>query len=80
MRLVLTPRAEDRAFPVALSSCMAKYAREVVMGAFNRFFGSHAADLRPTAGYLNDAWRWLTDAAPVIERLGLERGLLVRTR
>ncbi len=80
MHLVLTPRAEDQAFPVALGSCVAKYAREVVMGAFNRFFGSHAAELRPTAGYLNDAWRWLADARPVLERLGMDRAVLVRAR
>ena len=50
------------------------------MGAFNAFFGALQPDLRPTAGYLNDAWRWLDDAQPAIERSGIARTALVRER
>ena len=80
MRMVCTPRAEEHSLPVALASCLAKYARETAMGAFNRFFGEHDPELRPTAGYRNDAWRWLDDARAVLARVGVEQGRLVRDR
>ena len=80
MRMICTPKAEDHSLPVALASCLAKYTRETAMSAFNRYFGEHDPALRPTAGYRNDAWRWLDDARPVLERVGVDRSLLVRDR
>ncbi|MEM7310924.1 MAG: hypothetical protein AAF682_29915 [Planctomycetota bacterium] len=64
MRLVIVEKAEDRAFPVALASCLAKYARELVMGAFNAYFEELQPGLRPTAGYTTDGRRWLEEAEP----------------
>ncbi len=80
MELVIVEKAEDKSFPVALASCLAKYARELVMGAFNGFFAELQPDLRPTAGYRTDGERWLRDARPALKRAGLPRQVLVRER
>jgi ribonuclease HII len=45
----------------ALASCLAKYARELHMLLLNRWFCGRQPGLRPTAGYPEDAKRWLHD-------------------
>ena len=80
MDLVIVEKAEERSFPVALASCLAKYARELVMGAFNAYFGELQPGLRPTAGYFSDGQRWLKEAAVALEKAALPRGLVVRSR
>lgn len=68
--------------PVALASMIAKYTRELAMIRFNRHWskvsgGAGAGrEIRPTAGYAQDARRWLDDMR---EFLGpAEREALVR--
>ncbi|MDP6539460.1 MAG: hypothetical protein QF903_02570 [Planctomycetota bacterium] len=73
-------RGEERSLPTALASCAAKYAREVCMGAFNRYFEGLQPGLRPTAGYTSDGRRWMRDAAGALEAAGLPREVLVRER
>jgi len=80
MRVVFAERAEQASFAVALGSCLAKYARETAMDAFNAWFAARAPELVATAGYTTDARRWLVDAAPVIQREQLDRACLVRER
>jgi ribonuclease HII len=46
----------------ALASCVAKYARELHMLLFNRWWCAQVPGLKPTAGYPEDAKRWLQDA------------------
>jgi hypothetical protein len=58
--------AEDRHLPTALASMAAKLVRELMMARFNRHFGERLPELKPTAGYVQDARRWLRDAAPVL--------------
>ncbi len=50
--------------PVALASMIAKYVRELAMARFNRHWCALMPELKPTAGYAQDARRWLRDAAP----------------
>ncbi len=50
------------------------------MGAFNRYFGNLQPDLRPTAGYTTDGRRWVRDAASTLEKVGIDREVLVRRR
>lgn len=71
---------EDRHFPIALASLFSKYLRESFMHRFNAYWCEHDPSLRPTAGYYSDARRWLTDAAPLLRRLSVDRTLLVRER
>lgn len=80
MRITFAEKADRRSFAVALASCLAKYARETSMLAFNRYFEALQPDLKPTAGYRTDGWRWLEDAKPALERCGVDREVLVRER
>ena len=80
MDLEFRARAESASFPVALASCFAKYARELVMEAFNAYFADLDPALRPTAGYRGDAWRWLREATGALEKSGLTREVMVRER
>jgi hypothetical protein len=88
-RLVRTPRVcqiefvtggDARLFPVALASMFSKYLRELYMHVFNRYWSRQQNGLRPTAGYYTDARRWLEDAGPVLNRLSIDPGMLVRER
>jgi ribonuclease HII len=74
------PEADDRHLPVALASMIAKYVRELLMGRMNRWFQQELPALRPTAGYHQDARRFLGEVEPVIERLRLSPARLVRSR
>jgi len=80
MRVAFAERCEERSFSVALASCLAKYARELSMEAFNDYFGALQPGLRPTAGYTTDGRRWLEDAGPALERSGVPDERLVRDR
>lgn len=80
MELEFRARAEQASFPVALASCFAKYARELAMHGFNAYFAELDPALRATAGYRQDARRWLGEARTALERSGLPRELLVRER
>ncbi|MCS6970604.1 MAG: hypothetical protein RMM29_01850 [Planctomycetota bacterium] len=57
---VLIAVGADRRWPLpALASCIAKYARELHMHLFNRWWCARHRWLAPTAGYGADARRWL---------------------
>jgi hypothetical protein len=71
-------KAETRHLPVALASMAAKYARELAMIRFNRYFLAQLPQLRPTAGYVQDGRRFMQEVKPLLEELNLERGHLVR--
>ncbi len=80
MQVTFAERGEERAFSVALASCLAKYTRELSMEAFNAYFSSLQHDLRPTAGYTTDGRRWLKDAAPALAAAQLQDRSLLRER
>jgi len=80
MELDFRVQADRECFPVALASCLAKYARELEMDAFNAYFAELAPELRPTAGYRQDGARWLAEAGAAIAKSGLAPEVLVRTR
>ncbi len=70
------PEAEDAHFPVALASMTAKFIRELAMARFNRYWCARCPQLKPTAGYVQDARRWLNDAAETMT--SEDRNTLVR--
>ncbi len=70
--------AESRHFPVALASMVAKYTRELFMVRLNRYFQDHLPELKPTAGYVTDARRYLSEIDALVRRLELPRRRLVR--
>ena len=73
-------RGEEQHLAVALASLYSKYLRELCMGRFNAFWRSRRADLAPTAGYYQDAQRWLQDAEGLLAELRVDRRQLVRLR
>lgn len=78
MVVAFTERGEDHSFTTALGSCLAKFARETVMAAFNAHFHAQDPDLKPTAGYTTDGRRFLQDAAALVRVL--DKQLVVRDR
>ncbi|MBX3364436.1 MAG: hypothetical protein KF866_06695 [Phycisphaeraceae bacterium] len=70
------PEAESHHLPVALASMTAKFVRELAMLRFNRYWCARCVELKPTAGYRQDAGRWLRDVAGILtpdERRALTR-------
>lgn len=71
---------EDASFPTALASMTAKYLRELHMRLLNRWWREHAPEVKATAGYPQDARRFLGEIEPVRRRLEVPMGMLVRSR
>lgn len=67
-------------FPVAVSSMISKYVRELSMELFNRFWLGHIPELKPTKGYPTDARRFRQDIAAVQKTLGIGDDVLWRER
>jgi len=78
--ITFASRGEDRAFPTALASCIAKYVRELMIHLLNRWFCARVPGLEPTAGYYVDGKRFLRDLQPFMERTELPISRLVRVR
>lgn len=53
--------------PIALASMIAKYVRELAMVRFNTHWQSVMPEIKPTAGYVTDARRWLSEALGVVD-------------
>ncbi|MEE9293501.1 MAG: hypothetical protein V3W34_00850 [Phycisphaerae bacterium] len=71
---------EEHHLPVALASIFSKYIRELFMMALNRFWCERVEGLNPTAGYYQDGQRFLGQIEAAVEREGVSRTLLVRSR
>ena len=71
--------AESAHLPVALASMIAKYVRELFMIRLNRYFQTLIPELRATAGYTEDARRYLADIEGLISQRGIERRTLIRS-
>jgi hypothetical protein len=79
MRVVFQVNGE-RFFPTALASMTAKYLRELSMRAFNDFWRAHLPELKPTAGYYRDAWRFKKEIAAKQRELKIDDHVLWRSR
>jgi hypothetical protein len=66
--------------PTALASMTAKYLRELAMRAFNEFWRAHIAELKPTAGYYRDAWRFKREIATKQQELKIDDHYIWRNR
>lgn len=69
---------EERHLPIALASMTAKYVRELRMARLNRFFARLAPEVAPTAGYVTDGRRFLSQVESQLAALGVDRSQLVR--
>ena len=66
--------------PAALASMASKYLRELAMRAFNSFWRERVSELRPTAGYPQDARRFKDEINAVQVELGIDDGMLWRNK
>lgn len=80
MRIRFVQKGDTLSLPTALGSCFAKYARELVMDAFNGHFEAACPGVRPTAGYVTDARRWLEDMERALPGALPDRASLIRSR
>ncbi|HCN20356.1 MAG: hypothetical protein A3C38_07365 [Planctomycetes bacterium RIFCSPHIGHO2_02_FULL_50_42] len=80
MRISFLQSAEDAHLPVALASMYCKYIRELYLKLFNGFWQERLPGLKPTAGYPEDAQRFLKDINGLKTRLGISDEILVRDR
>jgi ribonuclease HII len=72
----------DRLDPrISWGSILAKYLRELLLRPFNRYFACRVAQLRPTAGYPEDARRFIDEVEAALGRdAGLERAMWIRSK
>lgn len=80
MTVTFAEKGDDRAFPTALASCIAKYVRELMVHVMNEWFCRKVPGLQRTAGYYVDGHRFLRDLEPHEAALDLPRHRLVRVR
>ncbi|MEC9475560.1 MAG: hypothetical protein VX764_00830 [Planctomycetota bacterium] len=71
---------EQFSFCTALASMTAKYLRELHMVLLNRYWSEHVPDIKPTAGYPQDAGRFIGEVEGARRHLRIDTGLLVRSR
>ena len=85
-RVTFTKESEEKSLAVALASMLSKYLRELHMSAFNEYWSEEQKrhtptdELRPTAGYVQDARRFLSDTETLRCRLGTDPALLIRRK
>jgi len=77
--MLVEPKGE-RHLPVALASMVAKYVRELAMESWNAFWVERVPGLKPTAGYPQDANRFLAAIAPVRDSMDIPPDDMVRGR
>ncbi|MHC5019580.1 MAG: hypothetical protein ACYTGX_05610 [Planctomycetota bacterium] len=70
----------ERHWPVAAASMLAKYVRELAMESLNTFWTGDLPELRATAGYPQDAKRFLADIEAARAARGIAREEMVRCR
>ena len=73
-------QADAQHLPVALATMAAKTVRELLMNRLNAFFAQHQPGLKPTAGYVQDGRRWVSEIGDLPERLQIPRRDLIRNR
>jgi hypothetical protein len=79
VRVCFQIESDGRYATVALASLVAKTVRELFMERFNQWFAKAAPGVAPTAGYPEDARRFLDDVAPLLD-VSIPRARLVRVR
>ena len=68
----------EACLPAALASMASKYLRELSMLAINDYWRRRVPQLRPTAGYPNDAKRFRAEIAEAVQGLDIPERVLWR--
>ncbi len=80
MRLHFVVEGDSKFLPVALSSMVSKYIRELLVEHINNYFLSFCDNLKPTAGYWKDGQRFIREIETKVPHLHYDAKLLVRCR
>jgi ribonuclease HII len=80
VKITFKPKADVEHFTVALASMISKYVRELLMREFNRFWQTQVPGLKPTAGYPQDAVRYIDAIRPAMLKLGIAERAVWRCR
>lgn len=80
LRVSFRMEGEKSSLAVALASMHCKYLRELFMARLNAWFLERCPGVRPTAGYAQDAGRFLAEVRPALPALGVSLDTLVRAR
>jgi ribonuclease HII len=72
--------ADSKYFPTALASMFSKYIRELFIKLFNAFWQEKVQDIKPTAGYPEDARRFLSQIHDVKNKLNISDDILIRAK
>ena len=80
MSIIFQPRADRTNLPTALASMFAKYTRELCMALFNEYWRARVPELKPTAGYVTDARRFLKDIAAAAKKEGTPLHTMIRAK
>ncbi|MDR4505979.1 MAG: hypothetical protein MRK01_14495 [Candidatus Scalindua sp.] len=72
--------ADSKHFPTALASMFSKYIRELFIRLFNIYWQEQVKELKPTAGYPEDAERFLSQIYHTRHRLDITDDILIRIR
>jgi hypothetical protein len=70
----------EAALPTAWASLCSKYLRELAMDAFNAYWLARVSNLRPTAGYPQDAKRFLADIDEALQAEAIPHDRLWRKK
>ena len=73
-------RGGESCLATALASMLAKYLRELCMKLFNQFWCSRLPELKPTAGYPQDAIRFRDQIQSLMEELSIDPACIWRSR
>jgi len=79
-RIAFTRKGDRLHAHIALASIFSKYTRELLMQLFNRFWLSHAPSLKPTAGYPQDAARFLNEIVDLTRTTRIDPSRFTRIR
>ncbi len=73
-------KADEDCLAVALASMCAKYIRELFLVLFNEYWSRRVPGLKPTAGYVVDARRFLRDIRGAFAREGIAPEMMIRAK
>jgi len=80
MNVSFVEKADSKYFPTALASMLSKYLRELSIRLFNTFWQEKVQGIKPTAGYPEDAKRFLSQIHDTKNELGISDDILVRVK
>ncbi|MCF6159262.1 MAG: hypothetical protein E3K32_12015 [wastewater metagenome] len=80
MQISFVKKGENACMTVALASIFSKYIRELFMRLENQYWIQFMPGLKPTAGYYEDAQRFLSEIDSIRKREAIQDTILIRNK